>query len=155
MSGGGSRWPGRAGRTSLSTLRRLGCGVEAVVHLAAGASAGLLALVVVRQRPRAPAELVVVGCAALWGLPDVWWFLSSRRPIPSYHAPVVAETWKAAHGSPVANVFWGHRVLDRHETGHAVLEAQVAVLVCAAVGCVYLFVRRVDTRRVAASREGP
>lgn len=128
--------------------------MKAAVHLATGASAALLVLLVARPRLRLPTELVVVGAAGLWGLvPDFWWLFSDRRPIPSYHLPAVADAWKAAHGSPVANLFWGHRLLDQHETGHAVLEAQVAVLVCAALGAVYLVARQSVTRRGDARHE--
>lgn len=126
--------------------------MKAAVHVAVGASGGLLALLLVRPQWRLRTDFLLVSLLGAWALiPDFWWFFSDRRPLPAYHFPALADTWKQIHGSTVANVFWGHHFLDQHETGHAVLEAQVAMLVLITLGCVYVLVRPMSHSRHATT----
>lgn len=120
--------------------------MKAIVHLAVGACGALLGLYFAKPAVRLRTEILFIGLLSGWGLvPDFWWFFSNRRPLPAYHYPVIANRWKEFHGSAVANLFWGHRILDHYETGQPVLEAQVAVLVFIIVACLYFLQRATRT----------
>jgi hypothetical protein len=72
----------------------------AITHFAVGAA--LTALVLTYLLPRVRYPRLVAGLGGGWAMvPDVHWL-----------SPVAAETLKGAHGSPLADVFWFHRVLD-------------------------------------------
>jgi hypothetical protein len=50
-----------------------------------------------------------------------------------------AAVWKSLHATGLANLFWFHRFLDSHETGHRNLEMGASLLLLvAAVGLYYV-----------------
>ncbi|MFB6160951.1 MAG: hypothetical protein ABEJ61_07205 [Haloferacaceae archaeon] len=107
--------------------------MQAVVHFAVGVVGALLVLTGVDWPVRR--EFLAAFASAFWAmLPDGHWLLSE------FGVDGAAAAWKAVHGSALANLCWGHRLLDRAETGRPNLEAGVALAaLVVAVGLYYRY----------------
>jgi hypothetical protein len=94
---------------------------------------GLLVLAVVDWPVRR--EFLAAFASGFWAmLPDGHWLLAEVG------LDGAATVWKGVHRSAVADVFWGHRLVDRAETGRPTLEAGVALVVLVvAVGVYYRY----------------
>ena len=94
--------------------------MDALVHFAVGLSGGLLLLLLVDWPQRR--EFLATFGSGVWAMvPDGHWMFHE------FGVDTVASVWRAAHASPVANLFWFHRVLDRAETGRPRVEMGVAL----------------------------
>jgi hypothetical protein len=95
--------------------------MDALVHFAVGLAGGLLALLLVDWPPRW--EFLASFGSGIWAMvPDGHWMLR----VAGVDGP--AAVWKSFHGTPVADVFWLHRLLDRSETGAPKVEMGVALV---------------------------
>lgn len=94
--------------------------MNAFVHFAVGLSLGLLILGVIEIATRT--EFLLTFTSGVWALiPDGHWMLHA------FGATDAAAVWKQFHRSPMANLFWFHRFIDRHETGQPKVEMEIAL----------------------------
>jgi hypothetical protein len=104
--------------------------MQAFVHVAGGLTAALLILAYVDWPARQ--EFLCIFASGLWALvPDFHWILQVlglRR---------VASMWKTFHRSPLADLFWFHRLLDSIDTGQQSVEVGISLLILVSAVLVY------------------
>jgi hypothetical protein len=94
--------------------------MQALVHFVVGLG-GALFLLSFLDRPAHEEVLlsVVSGFWALW--PDGYWLLRELG------VGFGTGKWQAIHRSVLSNLFWFHGLIDSLETGHAKLQAGIAL----------------------------
>jgi len=96
--------------------------MQALVHFTVGVFGALVVLTFV-DRP-AREEFLWLFFSGFWGMvPDGYWLLLE------FGIEGPATAWRSFHGTPLANVFWFHHLIDSLETGRQNLEAGVALAV--------------------------
>lgn len=94
--------------------------MQAIVHFTVGVVFALAILTIV-DRP-VQQEFVVFFLSGFWAMiPDGHWLLREAG------FNDVASAWRAVHGTPTANIFWFHQLIDSIETGRDNLEAGLSL----------------------------